>query len=264
VQTEKSITSFDSCFMLPVQRGKAGSLRDFWDDAGEKYGTDTDGHFKLFGVQKLLAFMQTMPDDREYLVMYMRTSDTLDKTLKGLFGKDLKCSKHLTSRFKDFTGVDLSKSENLPRLERLFDWKETREFLEERQMNKMPWCSTAPILPGKTQATMKYMKDAMSRRSEWEKLLRDHDVVRNLAFIQHTSQGDYVVKYTVASSPLADLVTAFTSCSHEMCNTARSMAKELTGLDMTNQKNMPDLKLLFKWDDTVGFQTAEQSIAYTE
>ena len=111
---------------------------------------------------------------------------------------------------------------------------------------------------------MKYMKDAMSRRSEWEKLLRDHDVVRNLAFIQHTSQGDYVVKYTVASSPLADLVTAFTSCSHEMCNTARSMAKELTGLDMTNQKNMPDLKLLFKWDDTVGFQTAEQSIAYTE
>lgn len=261
MQTE---TTVDSCFMLPVQQQKLGSFRDFWDDANEKYSMDFDGHFKLNGVQKAMVFLQSMPDEREYMVMYLRSKEGFEKTFRGIFSSDLKCSKYLAARFADFTGIDLSRPENVPELERLIDWTEKREFLEERQMLQMPWCYAAPILPGKTEDLLKYSKEAASRRGEWEKLLRDHDVVRNLSCLQHTKQGDFIVKYVLASNTMEYLLKAFLACSHEMCSMAWNMSRELTGIDFSDPKNLPDVKLLFKWDEIMGFETADQLIAYTE
>lgn len=253
-----------SCFMLPVMPLKAGKARDLFDDISEKYSADIEGQLKLFGVQKIMAFLQTMRDEREYLVMYMRSRESLDKTFRGLFGENLKCSKYLADRLKDITGLDLSKPENAPKLELLMDWGETREFLEERQMLKMPWGFTAPIKQGRTADMMKYFNQAMPKRSEWEKLLREHDVVRNMVFLQHTQQGDFIVKFMVASNTLEDLMKAYLTCNHEMCNSARKFAKEITGIDFSDPKNMPEVKLLLKWDEQGGFETADQLIAYTE
>lgn len=261
MQTE---TLVDSCFTLPVQQQKLGSVRDFWDDVSEKYSTDIDGHLKLCGIDRALVFLQSMPGDREYLVMYLKARSNLETTLKSCFSSDLPCSKYLARKFSDFTGIDLSRSENHPKIERLMDWRENREFIEERQMLQMPWCYAAPILPGKTSTVLQRVKEAPSRRADWEKLLRDHDVIRNLACLQHTKQGDFLVKYTVASSTLDDLVKSFLTCSHDICSTARSFSKEITGIDYADEKNLPDVKLLFKWDSAAGFQTAEQTIAYTE
>ncbi|WP_148266560.1 hypothetical protein [Methanocella arvoryzae] len=262
MQTEKSV---DSCFMLPVQHDRLGSLKNFWDDLNEKYSADIDGHLKLAGVQKAQVFLQTMPDDRDYMVFYMQSRNSLDRTLKDIFSSDLDCSKSLTDRFAEFTGLDLSKEENMPKPELLMDWEERREFLEERQMLLMPWCVAAPVRQGKTDDLRKLIDDiGKSRMGDVEQLLRDHDVLRAIRCLQHTPQGDFVVGYLLSSTRFEDLASSIASCTGEMCNLAKNAAKEYFGIDLSDPKTLPDLKLLFKWDDTVGFQTAEQSIAYTE
>lgn len=262
MQTEKSV---DSCFMLPVQRQKLGSMRDFWDDANEKYSSDIDGHLKLTGVRKAQVFLQTMQDEREYLVMYLQSRNSLERTLKDIFGADLKCSRYLTGRFLEFTGLDLSKPENMPKLELLVDWAERREFLEERQMLQMPWCLVAPVKPGKTADLGKFIDDlSRSRMGEIEKLLRDRDIIRALRYLQRTPQGDFVVGYMLTSNTFEELASSLASCSHEMCDIVKNASREFFDLDISNPESLPDLKLLFKWDDTIGFQTAEQTIAYTE
>jgi hypothetical protein len=250
--------------MLPVLPEKIGSLRDFWDDASEKFGSETDGHFKLFGVRNVIVFLETIKGKGDYIVTFMRSTDSLDQTIKGLFGSDVPCSKYFDERFKDFTGIYLSHAENVPKLELLMDWQETHEFLEERNMLEMPWCVTAPLLPGKAEEVVKYSKEAATRRDEWVKVLRDHDVVRNLTFLQRTPHGDFVVKYTVTSSPLDKLMEKFLACDQEVCKVARQFAKDVTGIDFSDPQNMPDLRLLFKWDEQRGFDTAEQVIAYSE
>lgn len=254
----------DSCFLLPVLPDKIGEARDFWDDAGERFGSEIEGHLKLFGVRNIMVFLETIPGKGDYLVTFMRSTDGLDRTIRGLFGSDIPCAKYFAAKFLDFTGIDLSKAGNAPKLEQMMDWRETHEFIEERNMLKMPWCATAPIMPGKTDEFRKYIKEAMARRGDWEKMLRDHDVVRNLVFLQHTPQGDFIVKYTVISSPLDELLKAFLACDQEMCTAARRFVSDITGIDFGDPRNLPDLRLLFKWDEQRGFDTAEQVIAYTE
>jgi hypothetical protein len=158
----------------------------------------------------------------------------------------------------------MTKPENTPRLELLMDWKETHEFIEERNMLRMPWGYTVPVKQGKTADLMKYVGQMMPKRSEWEKLLREHDVIRDVTFLQHTKQGDFLVKYIVASNTLEDLTKAYMTCTHEMCGTARKFAKDITGIDFSDPKNMPEVRLVLKWDEKEGFETADQLIAYTE
>ena len=255
----------DSCFMLPVLQHKAGNVRDFWDDVSEQYGSDTDGHFKLLGIEKALVFLQTIPGKGDFMVMYLRSRDNLDKTLKGLFSSDLKCSKYLAGQFKDFTGVDMSRSENLLKPQLLMSWMDNREYLEERNMLKMPWCFAMPIKPGKTDSALKFFNETMKPlMGDMEKLFRDHDIVSRLAFLQRTQQGDFIVNYMLASNALDELVMSLTTCSHELCSIIRKNCMDFTGLDFSDQKNLPNVNLLFKWDSMLGFQTAEQTIAYTE
>ncbi len=262
MQTDKTV---NSCFILPILPHKIGNVRDFWDDVSEKYGNELDGQFKLFGVQKALVFLQTMPEKGDFMVMYLRSRDGFDKTFKEIFGSGMKCSKYFTDQFKDFTGLDLSKKENVPKVEVLWDWTDTHEYLEEKKMLKMPWCFAAPIKPGKTGELLKLAGEmGKSKMSEIESMFRHHDIVRSLTCLQHTPQGDFIVRHILASNPLDELVLAFTTCKEEMCSMAKKLAIEYMGIDFSQQKNVPNVNLLFKWDEQLGFQTAEQTIAYTE
>lgn len=261
MQTEKTV---DSCFILPILPHKIGNVRDFWDDVSEKYRGDTEDQLKGAGIKRLLAFLQTMPEKGDFLVMFVQSADSLAETLRAMFATDIECSKYLTEQFIDFTGVDLSKEANVPELQLLMDWKDSRVYMEEKDMLKMPWCFTAPIKPGKTEDLLKLLKEAESRRSEMEDVLRHHDIVRSLTFLQRTSQGDFIVRHILASNPLDDLILAFTACGDKMCNYVKNMAMEFTGMDFSDPKNLPHVELLFKWDEVHGFETAEQTIAYTE
>ena len=39
---------------------------------------------------------------------------------------------------------------------------------------------------------------------------------------------------------------------------------KFSGIDYTKENNLPDLQLVFSWDDVQGFQTMAQEIAYTQ
>ena len=250
---------------MPILPHKLGNVRDFWDDVSEKYGEDMVNELKAVGVKRMMAFLQAIPDKGDFLIMHLQSKDSLDKTLDAMFMKGAKCSSKLKDHFLDFTGVDLSKKDNWPQLQLLMDWKDKNQYMEEKNMLKMPWCFTASILPGKTEDVLKLMKDAQtSRMAESEDLLRHHDIIRSLSYLQRTPQGDFIVRHIVASNPLDDLIQSFMACNEKTCQQARKLAEKFTGTDFANPKNQPHVELLFKWDERRGFETADQIIAYTE
>ncbi len=262
MQTDKTV---DSCFILPILPHKIGNVRDFWDDVSEKFRGDTEDQLKGVGVKRLLAFLQVIPYTGDFLVIYMESSDSLDKTLSEMFSTDTECSKYLADQFKDFTGVDMSKEENYPKLQMLMDWKDTHEYLEEKTMLQQPWAFTMPLKAGETEDFLKLMKEvSQTRMGDVENMLRHHDIVRSLAYLQRTSRGDFIVRHILASNPLDDLIAAFVSCDRESCRNIREKALKYFGVDISDPKNMPHVELLFKWDEAHGFETAEQTIAYTE
>jgi hypothetical protein len=89
-------------------------------------------------------------------------------------------------------------------------------------------------------------------------------VVRRLVYMQKAPDGDYIVQFLLASSPLDELIMQMTSCGHEICDVLKKGAMSFSGIDLSSQKNVPNVELLFKWDDRHGFETADQVIAYTE
>jgi hypothetical protein len=261
IQTDNTV---DSCFMLPILPHKIGNVRDFWDDVSEKFGSDTVDQFKGVGVRLALAFLQTMPQKGDFLIIFLRSADGLDTTLQEMFATDDEYSRYLTEQFKDFTGIDLSKEENVPNIELLLDWRDPHPYRDEKSMLKMPWCFAAPLLPGKTQDAVRMVKQGASRTADLEKMMRDHFICRNLSYIQHMDQGDFIVRHILASSPLDELLASFVSCNDAVCKRARDIAKEMTGLDYSDPDQQPHVELLFKWDEQHGFETADQIIAYTE
>jgi hypothetical protein len=261
VQTDKTV---DSCFILPIMPHKIGNVRDFWDDVSEKFGEDTVDQFKGVGIRRILAFLQAMPEKGDYMVIFMQSADSLGQTLQEMFATDDEYSKYLAEQFMDFTGIDLSKEENVPKLELLMDWRDENLFGEQKKMLMMPWCFTVPLKQGKTEEALRFIEMGKSRMPDVEKMLRDHDIIRSLSYLQSTPRGDFIVRHILASKPLDELVMDFVGCNDKFCTMAREKAKELTGIDLSDPDHLPHVELLFKWDERHGFETADQIIAYTE
>lgn len=148
MQTDKTV---DSCFILPVLPHKIGNVRDFWDDASEKFRGDTEDRLRGVGIKRILAFLQVMPVEGDFMILFMQSADSLDKTLKEMFATDIEYSKYLKDQFIDFSGVDMSREENVPKLELLTDWTDTCQYFEEKNMLMKPWCYAVPIKQGKTE-----------------------------------------------------------------------------------------------------------------
>jgi hypothetical protein len=262
MDTEKTV---DSCFIMPILPHKIGNVRDFWDDVSEKFRSDTEDRLKDAGIKRLLVFLQAIPNKGDFMVFFMQSKDSLENTFSRMFTAGGEYSKYLANSYKDFSGIDMSKRENVPKIEKMFDWDEKHEFMEEKDMLLKPWCYAVPVLPGKTEEAKKFIKDQESSKlGEMEKFLRDQDVIRRLVFLQRTSQGDFIVQHMLMSQYLDEFVHKLTSCSQELCDFIKKGSTSITGKDMTDVKNLPNVELLFKWDEKNGFKTAEQIIAYTE
>ncbi len=262
MQTEKTV---DSCFILPILPHKIGNVRDFWDDVSEKYRGDTEDQLKGAGIKRLLAFLQEIPDKGDFMVIYMESTDELARALNEMFSADIEYSKYLAGQFKDFTGIDLSREENVPGLQLLMDWRDARQYIEEKGMLQQPWSFTVPLKPGKTEDFLKLIGEVgRTRMGDVENMFRHHDIVRSIAFLQRAPEGDFVVRHILASNPLDELIASFTACGNATCSYIRKMGQEYFGVDLSDPKNLPHVELLFKWDEAHGFETAEQTIAYTE
>lgn len=262
MQTDKTV---DSCFILPVLPHKIGNVRDFWDDASEKFRGDTEDRLRGVGIKRILAFLQVMPVEGDFMILFMQSADSLDKTLKEMFATDIEYSKYLKDQFIDFSGVDMSREENVPKLELLTDWTDTCQYFEEKNMLMKPWCYAVPIKQGKTDDAMNFFNELKwSRLGEIEAVLREQNVLRRLAFLQRSPQGDFIVQHILTSQSLDELLVNVTSCDAKICNFVKEGLKNFSGIDFSDQRNVPKVELLFKWDEKDGFKTAEQIIAYTE
>lgn len=262
METEKTV---DSCFILPIMPHKIGNVRDFWDDAGEKYRDDTEGQLKGVGIKRMLVFLQAIPEKGDFMVFFMQSADRLDRTLLEMFSGNTEYSKRLKEDFKDLTGVNMAKEENMPKIEMLADWADRCEYLEEKNMLKMPWCYAIPIKRGRSEELKNFASNmTWSKGGEIEQMLREYDIVRRLSFLQHAREGDFVVQHILTTHPLDELLMSVSSCDSKLCDDARKAIKEFCEVDVTKQENVPKVELLFKWDEKNGFKTAEQIIAYTE
>jgi len=127
----------------------------------------------------------------------------------------------------------------------------------------MPWCFAVPLKPGRAEEAVRIL-DKVKAMPEAAKLMRDHDIIRSISYLQRAPQGDFIIRHILASAPLDDLIAGFVSCDHDTCRKARDVAKEITGLDYSDPRQQPRVELLFKWDESRGIETADQVIAYTE
>ncbi len=262
MDTEKTV---DSCFIMPILPHKIGNARDLWDDVSEKFRSNSEDLLKDAGIKRLLVFLQTMPDKGDFMVFFMQSRDDLEKTFSRVFASGNECSKNLNTICKEISGMDMSKRENVPKLEKLFDWSDTHEYIEEKDMLLKPWSFALALLPGKVDEAKSIFKDQKgSQRGEMEKFLRDQDVIRRISFLQRTSQGDFIVHHYLMSQYLDEFLGKLASCGTEVCDSVRKVSMSITGKDLTDAKNQPKVELLFKWDEKNGFKTAEQIIAYTE
>jgi len=84
--------------------------------------------------------------------------------------------------------VDLSEEENAPDVRLLVDWKEEHPFREEKDMLLMPWCFAVPLKPGRAEEAVRIL-DKVKAMPEAAKLMRDHDIIRSISYLQRAPQG---------------------------------------------------------------------------
>ena len=172
----------------------------------------------------------------------------------------------MRDKFKEISGIDRSSMlKNVQKIEKLYDWKDSKLFLEERDTLKMPWAWATPILAGKTEDVKQFWK---TRREEHSKDAEDHFKSLNItmmqAYLQHLPQGDFLIQYMCATEQLDKVLLKCMSGDTKSSKFVKSEYMKFSGIDFTKEANLPDLQLIFSWNDVQGFQTTAQEIAYTQ
>ncbi len=252
------------CVITPILPHKIGDVKDLIDDMCEKRRGDMEQHMHQIGVKKVLAFIQSMQAG-DFIVEYLEMTDDLEKTMEKSASIDTTFQEY-ADKFKEISGIERSTMiKNAQKIEKLYDWNDSKLFLEERDTLKMPWAWATPILPGKTEDVKRFWN---TRREEHSKDAEDHfknlNVFRMQAYLQHLPQGDFLVQYMCASDQLDKVLVKCMSADSKSSKFVKSEYMKFSGIDFTKEANLPDLQLIFSWDDVQGFQTTAQEIAYTQ
>lgn len=261
MRTDKTI---DSCFLTPILPHKIGNVKDYYDDISETRRGDAEQLLRSAGVKKSLAFIQETQIG-DFIVQYIESMDDIDRTLMKIAKGDTDFSSYVRNSFKDCCGVDRSNPNELPKLERLFSWKDQKAYLEEQTMLKMPWAWATPILPGKSDEVKRFWSERQGKHlKDAEEHFKSLDIIRMEAFLQHTPKGDFLLQYMCASDQLDKVLVKCMSRDTPSSQYVKNEYIKFSGIDYTKQDNWPQLQLVFDWDDVKGFQTVPQEIAYTE
>lgn len=256
----------ESCFMMHVFPGKLEDMRAYWDEANVGRAQHVNDHLKRTGIARLLAFMQGM-DRGDYMLMYINSRDSLDKSLSEITGYTEPYTLFTSAKFSEFTGFDFSKSGTAPDLEKLFDWQDSPDKMsgEDRAIQTKPSAFAIPILDGKVDDLRDYWKKSRDKMDETTNHLRDLNVKKLLAFHQKIPDGDFLVMFMESiDNPQTVMYRAATQ------NTNRSRFvwegfKNFSGLNLSDDTTkLFNLELLFDWNENQGIQTVETNIAYTQ
>jgi hypothetical protein len=70
---------------------------------------------------RVLSFLQHRPEG-DYIVEYIESAEDVEKMAEKIMKSDLPAIRLMRDAFMRFSGLDLMKPENMPKLELLFDW----------------------------------------------------------------------------------------------------------------------------------------------
>lgn len=253
------------CVIMPILPHKIGNIKDLVDDMCEKGGGDVEQYMRGIGVKKVLGFIQEMPVG-DFFVEYLEMTGDIKETMEKAERMKTPFLEYGREKFKEISGIERSSMlKEVQKIEKLYDWKDSKLFLEERDTLKMPWAWATPILPGKTEDVKRFWK---TRREEHSKDAEEHfknlNIVRMQAYLQHLPQGDFLVQYMCAADQLDKVLLKCMSGDTKSSKFVKSEYMKFSGIDFTKEDNLPDLQLVFSWDDVQGFQTVAQEIAYTQ
>jgi hypothetical protein len=253
------------CVITPILPHKIGNVKDLVDDMCEKNRGDMEQYMRQIGIKKAMGFIQAMQVG-DFFVEYLEMSGDIKETMEKAESMKTPFLEYGREKFKEISGMERSEMlKNVQKTEKLYDWKDSKLFLEERDTLKMPWVWATPILPGKTEDVRRFWK---TRREEHAKDAEEHfknlDIVSMQAYLQHLPQGDFLVQYMCATEQLDKVMLKCMGADSKSSKFARSEYMKFSGIDFTKEDNLPDLQLVFSWNDVQGFQTAAQEIAYTQ
>ncbi len=252
------------CVIVPILPHKIGDVKDLIDDMCEKRRGDMEKHMHEVGVKKVLAFIQSMPSG-DFIVEHLEMADDIEKMMAKADTMETPFQEY-ADKFKEISGIERSSMiKDVKKIEKLYDWKDSKLFLEERDTLKMPWAWATQILPGKTDDVRRFWK---TRQDGHSKDAEDHfknlNVYQMQAYLQHLPQGDFLVQYMCAADQLDKVILKCMSGDTKSSKFVKSEYMKFSGIDFTKEANLPDLQLVFSWDDVQGFQTVAQEIAYTQ
>ena len=253
-----------ACVAVPILPGKIGNVKNLVDDFVDKRRGDVEKYLRDTGVKKVLTFIQGMQVG-DYIVEYVETNDSLETAMDKASRAEHPLRDLAEKQFRDITGMDRSAvMREVAKIEKLYEWKDTSLDREEKHMVRMPWVWATPIRSGKTDSLRHFWQ---TRREEHGQDAVDHfkslNIIDMKAFLQHLPQGDFLIQYMCASSQLDKVLLKCMSADTKSSKFVKSAYLDFSGVDYSQEKNAPDLQMIFFWDAARGLRTTLQEISYT-
>jgi hypothetical protein len=250
--------------MTPILPHKIGDVENFFDDLNDNRRGDAEQLFRSAGVKKAIAFKQGMQAG-DFLIRYYETSGDVNTVLAKVASGDTQFSSFIRDQYKEFSGMDFSKAKDQLKVEKLFDWKDEKKYMENLDIYKMPWAWATPIKSGMGDEVRRFWSERSSKHlKDAEDHFRNLNIVRMHAFLQSLPQGDFLVQYMCTSDQLDKVLIKCMTQDTPSSQYVKSEYHKFSGIDYSNEDNLPNVQMLFDWDDSRGFQEVEQEIVYTE
>jgi hypothetical protein len=250
--------------MTPILPHKIGNVENFFDDINDNRRGDAEQLFRSAGMKKAIAFKQGMQAG-DFLIRYCESSEDINTTLTKVASGDTQFSSFIRDQYKDFSGIDFANAKDYLKVEKLFDWKDEKKYMDNLDIYKMPWAWATPIKQGMADEVRRFWSERSSKHlKDAEDHFRSLNIVRMHAFLQSLPQGDFLVQYMCTSEQLDKVLLKCMTQNTPSSQYVKSEYHKFSGIDYSKEENLPNVQMLFDWDDSRGFQEAEQEIVYTE
>ncbi|HMK45832.1 MAG TPA: hypothetical protein VK436_04340 [Methanocella sp.] len=248
---------FESGFMIPILPGKTDETRKFWEELSNARAHEIDEYARNVGQSRLLVYLQHLPRG-DFLVQYIQSDVDVATSFKRNLEQHSPIAKHIQRAFMDIARYDFTRPENAPNIEKIYEWSAHEETGLGGQARKC-FIFAFPLLSGKADEFWHQFESRQSNQTIVEGKYRDQGILRLVEFLQdlqHRPGGLYAVSYLESYD---DLRTVFSRAPNDV----RQFWLDTSGIDLANPRGLPDLELLFEWNDSSGIRTSEAQKAYT-
>ena len=238
------------CFVAPILPDKVGDMRAFWKDVSTKNASALDNYMRSIGQDRLLEFQQNLPGGT-FLVTYVKETSGIGPTFKENRKLGTPIAKYVRDRFADFIGYDFTAPQNAPNVEKVWEWKDTNRTAPSKRQAVF----AIPVKPGKANDLKRFYGELSGpRKNEEAQHLRYQTISKIEAFLQHRTEGDYLVQYIESDEPLDVVMQRAVSAGTPIADYIRTQLADLTSVDLANPA--PNIQPLYDWSASKGVQAA--------